>query len=277
MKCVHPRVVYDGQFRSEYPCGKCVVCRRARTREWANRCMHELAYWEESCFLTLTYDDKHLPENKSLDKTHFKSFMKMLRMDLSPKLIKYFGCGEYGGKFQRPHYHLIIFGLSPSDKIFKFVTKVAGRDKYEINAWKKGFIDIGSVSYASCAYVAGYIQSKLGVSKYPGRIPPFQVQSQGLGKRYALENATDLCKDLGFRMNGMDCTLPRYYKKVLGHRIFDYQLNSLKEAQLEKLDEFYERTKRFDVDEKFEYQEKLRVQDEKTVIALRAIRKEREF
>jgi len=66
--------------------------------------MHEAKYHEQKAFLTLTYDDLHLPDNGSLDKTHYQKFMKRLRKELNPsgtkpedyKKLRYFMCGEYG-------------------------------------------------------------------------------------------------------------------------------------------------------------------------------------
>lgn len=277
MKCVHPRVVYDGEFASEYPCGKCVACRRSRTREWANRCIHELSFWKESIFLTLTYDDEHYPENGSLSKEDARNFLKRLRKSLEPKLIKYFGCGEYGEKYERPHYHFILFGVSTADKCFKFLRKQGDKNLYSLSAWEKGIIYVGNVNYKSCAYVAGYIQKKLGVSKYVGRIPPFQMQSQGLGKRYALKEAGRLSKDLSFTMNGAKCSLPRYYKKVLEHRLFDYQFNDLKEESVEELDEFCAATGRASVDDRIEYKRAIREQNENELKALDSIKNDRKF
>jgi hypothetical protein len=46
---------------SEIPCGYCEGCRIARSREWANRCMMELEYHKSAYFVTLTYDDDHVP------------------------------------------------------------------------------------------------------------------------------------------------------------------------------------------------------------------------
>lgn len=55
----------------DFPCGKCLACRIARTREWAVRIMHEMSEWEDSVFLTLTYDDDHIPDDQSLKKKTF--------------------------------------------------------------------------------------------------------------------------------------------------------------------------------------------------------------
>ena len=43
------------------PCGKCIACRKAKTREWTLRMLHELDTSDDACFLTLTYDDDNLP------------------------------------------------------------------------------------------------------------------------------------------------------------------------------------------------------------------------
>ena len=76
----------------EIPCGKCSGCRLQRSREWANRCMLELEYHMSSYFVTLTYDDAHVPihyysdpetgealPSMSLVKRDFQLFMKRLR------------------------------------------------------------------------------------------------------------------------------------------------------------------------------------------------------
>ena len=74
------------------PCGKCLGCRLEYSRQWANRCMLELGYHESSWFVTLTYDDAHLPRSfygnpdtgeavpcATLYKRDFQLFMKRLR------------------------------------------------------------------------------------------------------------------------------------------------------------------------------------------------------
>lgn len=275
MKCSRPRIVYDGQFKSEYPCGKCAACRRSRTREWANRVMHELYYWEKSCFVTLTYSDENVPF--SLSKRELQLFIKRLRKSIEPNIIKYFGCGEYGEKHGRPHYHLIIFGLDVKSDCFKYMRRVNNKNYYSVDAWEYGYIDIGNVNYKSAAYVAGYIQKKLGVASYPGREPPFQIQSQGLGARYALENAEKLSKDLHFTMNGAKCSLPRYYRKKLGDKISQTDLNDLIESRVTELDEFLEKSGYDPVDDRMEYKANIRRLTEAEIKALDDRKKGRSF
>lgn len=47
----------------EIPCGQCIGCRLDKSREWATRCALEMGLYEKNCFVTLTYDDDHLPMN----------------------------------------------------------------------------------------------------------------------------------------------------------------------------------------------------------------------
>jgi len=264
MKCTRPRIVHDSKNHeeSEYPCGKCPACRRSRTREWANRIIHELASWKDATFITLTYEENP----GTLNRRDLTLFIKRIRKQLEPRKIKYFGCGEYGERFGRPHYHLILFGVSPSDKIFEKIKNTNKiRNRYSCPQWPYGFIDIGSVTYQSAAYVAGYIQKKLGVTHYQGRVPPFQVQSKGIGLDYVNENKHDLVRELGFTMNGAQCSLPRYYRKKLDKEIKQERLNLLKEEKVEELDQFLSERGIGDVDERSKYKVAANRQREKEI------------
>ena len=67
--------------------------------------------------------------------------------------------------------------------------------------------------------MAGYVRKKLtgpmAEEVYNGRVPPFQLQSQGLGKGYALSHRKQIEADLGTSIRGVPQGLPRYYRKVL--------------------------------------------------------------
>lgn len=146
------------------PCGRCVYCKRKRASEWAARLMHESQMHTESCFVTLTYDDAHLPHDQGLHVEHFQEFILALRRSVSPKAVRYFHCGEYGDENLRPHYHALIFGHSFLDDRVPH-SQVSGSPLYVSSAladlWGKGFCSIGEVSVASARYVARYAMKKV--------------------------------------------------------------------------------------------------------------------
>lgn len=139
------------------PCGKCTRCRLEKSRQWAVRCVHEAMMHKQNCFITLTYDKKSLPKNKSLNKKHFQDFMKRLRKKYG-KGIRYFHCGEYGERGQRPHYHACIFGFDFPDK--QKWSRDLFRSKSLEKLWPHGFSTIGEVTFESAAYVARYVLKK---------------------------------------------------------------------------------------------------------------------
>ena len=96
-------------------CGQCIGCRLDRSRQWAIRCVHEASLYKHNCFITLTYDEDKVPQDFSLDVTHFQKFMKRLRIRYKHE-IRFFHCGEYGSLHGRPHYHAILFNHDFLDK-----------------------------------------------------------------------------------------------------------------------------------------------------------------
>jgi hypothetical protein len=143
------------------PCGRCIGCRLEKSRQWAIRCIHEATLHDDNCFLTLTYDNEHLPEDWSLHKDHFQKFIKRLRHHA--KKLRYFHCGEYGDENRRPHYHAIIFGYDFPDKI-PFKQDATGRlflSETLQKLWPYGFSTIGDVTFESAAYVARYVLKKV--------------------------------------------------------------------------------------------------------------------
>jgi len=48
-----------------------------------------------------------------------------------------------------------------------------------------------------------------------GREPVFQVCSQGIGKRFAIENAKQIRENMCVTRNGIKHAIPRYYCKIL--------------------------------------------------------------
>lgn len=178
MPCFHPLQAWRGPGGSivfnrkdgwsdrplDLACGQCAGCRIVRSREWAVRCCHEAQSQEPkgSCFLTLTYDDEHLPADQSLNVRDWQLFAKRLRKLVGP--FRFFHCGEYGDENLRPHYHALLFGVSfVRDRYFFRMSN--GHRLYRSptleKAWKLGFSSIGSMSFQSAAYVSRYCLKKV--------------------------------------------------------------------------------------------------------------------
>lgn len=210
------------------PCGQCCGCRLERSRQWAIRCMHEKRLHDSNVFLTLTYDNEHLPVDGTLVKRHLVLFMKRLRK-LKGAGVRFYACGEYGEQTRRPHYHLLLFNCDFGDKVF-YKNAKRGERLYTSESvrslWPFGFNVLGSVDFDSCAYVARYIMAKrngeLAESHYSwvdvdgcvhSILPEFTVMSRrpGIGyewfNRYG-EHAFALDSVV---MNGREMRPPRYY------------------------------------------------------------------
>lgn len=170
MSCYHPiRVAinkkrHDGspwriRYTQEVGCGHCVGCRAEHARQWMIRMMHEARSRPFSYFITLTYDDDHLPRNPygTLVPDHLKAFWKALRKEFAPDRLSYYACGEYGDFNKRPHYHAILYSersiytAQDEDRMYSPIIE---------RVWGKGRTDIGGVTAASCSYVAGYVLKK---------------------------------------------------------------------------------------------------------------------
>lgn len=88
--------------------------------------------------------------------------MKRLRKQHGPH-IRFYHCGEYGEKTNRPHYHAILFNFDFSDKVHY---KTNNGHKYYISdnlslLWPHGFSVVGDVTFESAAYVARYCMKKV--------------------------------------------------------------------------------------------------------------------
>lgn len=120
-----------------------------------------------------------------------------------------FGCGEYGGQFGRPHYHLIVFS-----------NHHIPREEYEKH-WKLGFVDIGTCTPASIAYVCKYSVKKVlgqaGKSYYADRkiIPEFGIfpKRPAMGLKWLEDNLPFVKSNNFVWYNNGKRRIPRYYKK----------------------------------------------------------------
>ncbi|ALS03454.1 VP4 [Gokushovirus WZ-2015a] len=224
--------------------------------------MLELQYHDSAYFVTLTYDDFHVPKayypdpvtgeahtSYTLCKRDFQLWMKRLRKKFSDYKIRFFACGEYGGLTKRPHYHAIVFGLHLNDLV-KYKTVKEGDSYYTYynsdsmqETWPNGFVVVGEVTWESCAYVARYVTKKLSGEhadfyKKFNLVPEFLDMSRrpGIARQYYDEHGKDIYDHAYINVStpkgGRKFKPPRYFD-----RLFDIDCPGF-------LDELKERRKR---------------------------------
>jgi hypothetical protein len=246
MACFHPLQAYqcsDGSIvfserkgdvvRSlSLPCGQCRGCRLERSRQWAVRCMHEASLHEQNCFITLTYDNDHCPTDRSLNYGDFQRFMKRFRKRFKDSTIRFYMAGEYGEKFERPHFHACIFGFNFSDLTLWKRTPSGSliyRSKSLEDLWPFGYSSVGDVTFESAAYVARYVMKKRtgkGVGDHyettdfetgeiKDRVPEFNRMSlkPGIGYEWYRKFSSDIYPHDYVVINGRESRPPKFYDK----------------------------------------------------------------
>lgn len=244
MSCFYPRIAYQCGFnengkkdvrfarlrddwsikdyRSRYgdsiflmPCGKCIGCQLDHARDWATRCVLESKYHDKSCFLTLTYDDAHLPSSLEEHKSNKDDFIDTLRN--AGHKFRVFGCSERGSKTKRLHFHIILFGYCPEDLDFYSVGSNGDylyNSKYLSKIWSRGFVVVGFLTFQSAGYVARYTTKKVG--EKDSFI--FMSNRPGIGFQYLKDNAEKIVKtDAVYGDFGDSSTapVPRYFNRFL--------------------------------------------------------------
>lgn len=210
------------------PCGKCIGCRQARATQWAVRCKHEAAQWRHNTFITLTYDDDNAPKEGHLEPEELQRFFKRLRKhaystgssidsDRSGN-IRYFACGEYGDKTDRPHYHALLFNAGFID------ARKVGKDLWESDAlkelWPYGANRLGEATPAAAGYIAKYGLKKQGAGDHDKdgvwRPAPFLRMSlkPAIGSKWLEKYGTDLQHGY-LEDNGFKHGVPRSYQAKL--------------------------------------------------------------
>lgn len=128
---------------------------------------------DDNCFVTLTYNEDHIPKSNSVDPDETRKWLYRLRQ-AHPGKFRYFLVGEYGDQSQRPHYHACLFGVS------MFASALIEK------TWAKGFVQVAEFNPATAAYVAKYVIKRMTQRDDPrlaGRHPEFARMSNrpGLG------------------------------------------------------------------------------------------------
>lgn len=163
-----------------FPCGQCLACRINKRRVWTLRLLLESYLHPCASFVTLTYEPDELPYNLDgqpiLCKRDVQLFLKRLRDDFqrnngfSGGQIRYYFAGEYGPQGHLPHYHGILFGVSPFELDDQWMYFAGRSGPYKpnycrssrlYNLWKHGIVHIGECTRGSIQYCAGYVTKKI--------------------------------------------------------------------------------------------------------------------
>lgn len=275
MKCFNPTNVklkvpiwskYDQRWINNVPvgCGKCEACITRKIREWTFRLDNERINSVCTYFVTLTYDNYHVPINKygkmTLEKKDVQLFIKRLRQiqsrneeinafekwyfkeDITHKKIKYYAVGEYGsgksihgtGK-KRPHYHLILYNAS----------KEAIR-----KAWDLGEVDIQLPrSSQAMGYTVKYLSKRIW-NITPGNVArEFSIMSKGIGDGYLKKMKGWHKRNLDVLYTSSESTtkvpMSKYYReKIFNQTEKDQQIpiikKNIEEQEAEEMKKFGE-------------------------------------
>lgn len=144
----------------QVPCGKCTECIESRRSQMVRRMFCEYASTREiPIFLTLTYDDNHLPAD-GVCVRDVQLFYKRLRRNIERKfgfnkdVFRHITFSEYGSLRGRPHYHAVLFGFRWYDLFDNFLDF----SDFIGEAWQQGFVHAKClVDYNGFYYASKYM------------------------------------------------------------------------------------------------------------------------
>lgn len=146
------------------PCGRCEFCRQSKQVDLINRATLESQTWSvPPIFFTLTYKNECLPYHGELRYKDVQDFFKRLRTYWDRHHIKhdirYLVAGEYGHRFGRPHYHIILFN-NPYGASELLPTLIDDLKTDIFLAWNKcewQALDIGQCRGGAAPYATKYV------------------------------------------------------------------------------------------------------------------------
>lgn len=223
MSCIAPITIYNPKAHTplrsfDVACGRCLNClvtKQSQLTFLANKELLDVySRGQGASFVTLTYDDEHIPVNDNglvtLRKADLQKWLKNMRRQMeyyNEKIpFKYVACGELGDETSRPHYHICLLGLTDVQV-----------SKYTRKLWKHGLCDIGVLSAGGLRYVVKYMTKShptpeiKAMRKALGVENPFVCHSVGLGKDWILRNLDRIVEDeFTFYSRGKKCLFPKY-------------------------------------------------------------------
>lgn len=229
------------------PCGQCILCKTQYAQHWQTRILHEAQMHADNAFITLTYDDRNLPEYGELHYEHLVTFWKRVRFYLSEKQkksgiaepLRYYAVGEYGDESLRPHYHACVFGQAFTDRmvvIREHPSRLWTSAQLEM-WWGLGQVSVGALTSETAAYVASYVTKKLNSKQQYVRIDedtgelvplaqPRAFMSRNIGKTW--------WEQYGYQVHDLDLVYVDG-KRRKPPRAYDKWLEATDSKKLEKI------------------------------------------
>lgn len=124
-------------------CGKCPECLRALRSDWIYRADQHCRVRKFKYFVTLTFDDDHLPDDESGCFAAFTDFRKKYHKMRGK--FDYLVTLERGEKNNRLHLHLLLY------------TDRSVSNDFLRSLWRNGFIKKNSVTHKRIRYVCSYM------------------------------------------------------------------------------------------------------------------------
>lgn len=236
MKCISPSLINVDGLKRYVPCGHCAWCRKRLRDSWTLRFSIE-SMQVNAWFVTLTYDDEHLPV-RYLDidtgetfvdigyhdydgfvycntfplYEDFTDYISDIRDAIDHQKLKYYVVSEYGSENGRVHYHALIF----SD----FVTP-----DMLVSTWKNGMASCLPLQDGGANYVNKYM-FKGSKYSFEHDLCDDSVKncSKGIGE-FVIPHLVDKYSDAdyarGMRWKTTFYSFPHYFRKKIRQIIDD--------------------------------------------------------
>lgn len=251
MKCLNP-IIVRGQL---FGCGKCLACRANKVNEHIFRSNQEIKDSIVTYFITFTCDSEKVPlPNFGYTK---EDGMRLIHKIKDKIACNYTLVYEYGGRFNRPHFHANIYckesvTWSEMLKVCEnawhngniFIKEVTDKENFYVAKWHVTctlFEDIyrikGTDYYINKAIYddiqkGNFNRFKVGhnvyykpkeTDEFLKQFPTFRLTSKGIGKGFlsSVQFQQQLKNGQYYMINnkGQKNYLPRYYRSKLSSNL----------------------------------------------------------